>query len=360
MGALVNAEGAVPALSVVIPTYNAEKHLVEAVASVLRQDFCDFELLLVDDGSTDGTDAILRPLAADPRIRLLRNSRNKGLIATLHHAYAECRAPLIARMDADDICDPERFGRQVAFLRANQDVAIVGGAIRFFGNVAPNDFHFPTDHAAIRVAMLFYCPLAHPALMFRRELIDQGLMQYDDAFRHAEDYHLWSRLLLKVRASNLHDVVLDYRLHAQQVSSDSSDKQYAASLRVRRQMLEECGVGPTDEEIALHESVILEGPLPVANYMTRLAAWFRRLERANEVSAYWDAAALHSLLRGKFLATAQRTGSNLAQLTAEPATGHYISIDDVVLETQQPRLRARVKRRVRTLIWRLLTKIGRS
>lgn len=358
MGAPVNGEGAVPALSVVIPTYNAEKHLAEAVASVLNQDFGDFELLLVDDGSTDGTDAILQPMAADHRVRLLRNSQNIGLIATLHHAYAQCRAPLIARMDADDICDPQRFKRQFAFLRSNPDVAIVGGGISFFGNVAPNDFHFPTDHAAIRAAMLFYCPLAHPALMFRRQLIDQGLMQYDDAFRHAEDYHLWSRMLLKVKAANLHEVVLNYRLHAQQVSSDSSDKQYAASLRVRRQMLEECGVVPEDDEIALHESVILERPLPLADYMTRLAAWFRRLERANRDSAYWDAAALHALLRGKLLATAQRTGSNLTQLAAGPDTGHYISTDDVVLEKQQPR--PRLLARVKTLLWRLSTKIRRS
>ncbi len=358
----MNGEGAVPALSVVIPTYNAEKHVAEAVASVLSQDFADFELLLVDDGSTDGTSAILQSLTEDPRVRLLRNGQNMGLIATLHHAYAQCRAPLIARMDADDICDPARFAWQVAFLRANPDVAIVGGAIRFFGNVSPNDFHFPMDHAAIQVAMLFYCPLAHPALMFRRELIDQGLMQYDDAFRHAEDYHLWSRLLLKVKAANLHEVVLNYRLHARQVSSDSSDKQYAASLRVRRQMLEESGVVPEDEEVALHESVILERPLPVPDYMARLAAWFRRLERANEDSAYWDAAALHSLLRGKFLATAQRTGSSLAKLSDDPATRPYVSSDDVGLarEWQRQRLIVRVKRRVRTLLWRLSTKIGRS
>jgi GT2 family glycosyltransferase len=354
----VNGQGAVPALSVVIPTFNAEKYLAEAVASVLAQDFGDFELLIVDDGSTDGTSAILQSLADDPRLKLLRNNRNMGLIATLHHAYAQCSAPLIARMDADDICDPARLGRQVAFLQANPEVAIVGGAIRFFGNIAPNQFHFPTHHEAIRVAMLFYCPLAHPALMFRRELVDQGLMQYDDAFRHAEDYHLWSRLLLKVKAANLDDVVLNYRLHAQQVSSDSSDKQYAASLRVRRQMLDECGVVADEEEIALHESVILERPLPVAGYMTKLAAWFLRLERANSESGYWDATALHSLLRGKFLETAQRTETSLFQLASDPTSGHYVSHGDVGQPNQ--RLLTRIKRRVKALLWRLSTKIGRS
>ncbi|KQN74820.1 glycosyltransferase family 2 protein [Devosia sp. Leaf64] len=355
--------GAGPAVSVVIPTFNAEKFLAEAVASVLGQSFGDFELLVVDDGSTDGTSEILKSFAHDARLRLLRNDRNMGLIATLHHAYAQCRAPLIARMDADDVCDAERLGRQVAYLQANPEVAIVGGGIRFFGNISTKDFHFPTDHEAIRAAMLFYCPLAHPALTFRRELVDRGLMRYDDDFRHAEDYHLWSRLLLTVRAANLHDVVLNYRLHAQQVSSDSSDKQYAASLRVRRKMLEECGVLVDDEDIALHESVILERPIAIADYMPNLAAWFLRLEQANGRSGYWDAEALHSILRSKFLETAQRTGTNLFDLAVNSSTKHYLSAEDIKDLKPQPRTKRlflQTARRINAALRRISARIRLS
>jgi len=348
-----------PTISVVVPTYNAAKYVGEAVASVLAQDFTDFELLLVDDGSTDDTAAVLQPFASDPRVRMLRNERNMGLIATLHRAYAECKAPLIARMDSDDICEPSRFRQQVAFLAAHPDVAILGGAIRFFGNVAPNVFRFPLTHEAIRPAMLFYCPLAHPALMFRRKLIDNGLVRYDDAFRHAEDYHLWSRLLLQVRSANLPDVVLNYRLHPQQVSSDSSDKQYDASLRVRRQMLAEAGIEPSDDEVALHESVILERPLPRTDYLAALSDWFARLEEANRRSAYWDVAELHKLLRAKFQETARRTGANLPQLAASQASGRYISVEEASQPATEPstargRL-ARLKQRVRSLLWRMTT-----
>ncbi len=344
-----------PAVSVVVPTYNAGRYIAEAVTSILSQDFSDFELLLVDDGSTDDTATVVQPFAADPRVRLLRNERNMGLIATLHRAYAECRAQFIARMDADDICDPARLGRQVAFLRDHSEVGIVGGAIRFFGNVAPNVFQFPTDHEAIRPAMLFYCPLAHPALMFRRELVEQGLIRYDDNFRHAEDYHLWSHLLLRVTSANLPEVVLDYRLHAQQVSSDSSDKQYAASLRVRRQMLLECGLTPTDDEIALHESVILERPLPMADYLPRLARWFGRLESVNAASQYWDGPALHALLKSKFLETARRVGADLCPLSGQDDTGRYVAPVDIALAAAlpQPGLMERVKRRVKAIRRRL-------
>ena len=324
---------ATPALSVVVPAYNAALHLQEALRSVLDQDFEDFELIVIDDGSTDGTAALLQDFAADPRVRALTNERNMGLIATLHRGYAECRAPLIARMDSDDICDPARFRRQVEYLQANPDVGIVGGAIRFFGNVAPNVFRFPEGHEAIRPAMLFYCSLAHPALMFRRELVDRGLFRYDDAFRHAEDFHLWSRLLLSVKAANLPDVVLDYRLHAQQVSSDSSAKQYEASVRVRRQMLLEAGIDPDPDDFALHESVILERPLPRADYLPALAAWFGKLEDANARSGYWHSGELHRLLRGKFHECVARVGADLRGLAAAAPTSRYVTAEDA----RQPR-----------------------
>jgi len=342
-----------PALSVVMPTYNGERFLREAVVSVLAQEFSDFELLVVDDGSTDGTAAVLQTFMADPRLRVLRNDVNLGLIATLHKAYAECRAPLIARMDSDDLCELGRFQRQTDFLRTNPDVAIVGGAIRFFGNVAPNVFRFPATHEGIRPAMLFYCPLAHPALMFRRELVDRGLLRYQDAFKHAEDYHLWSRLLLEVRSANLPDVVLSYRLHAQQVSSDSSKKQYDASLRVRQQMLEEAGIAPSEEEVALHESVLLERPLPRADYLGALAGWFERVEDGNSRSGYWDARELHQLLRGKFRDCAVRVGADLPRLAADAGTGRYLSAEEPAGAREGLGLAARVKRKLKTLLWRI-------
>lgn len=357
MDSTVTRASTIPGLSVVVPTYNAARYVREALQSILEQEHTDFELIVIDDGSTDDTPALLAPLAGDPRVRLLRNERNMGLIATLHRGYAECRAPLIARMDSDDICEPSRFRRQVEFLRSHPDVGIVGGAIRFFGNVPqPRVFQFPLAHEAIRPAMLFYCSLAHPALMFRRELVDQGLFRYDDAFRHAEDFHLWSRLLLSIKAANLPDVVLDYRLHAQQVSSDSSARQYEASLRVRRQMLADAGVELTDEDMALHESVILERPLPRADYLSRLAVWFGKLEDANTRSGYWHSGELHQLLRGRFHECVARVGGDLRSLSGLALTSRYVAADEAQRSSAasgHPGLRARLKRGLKAMLWRL-------
>lgn len=331
-----------------MPAYNAGVHLADAIRSVLEQSFTDFELIVVNDGSSDDTVAILSQFASDSRLRVVHNEQNLGLIATLHRGLSECRAPFIARMDADDICEPQRFERQVAFLRDRPDIDIVGGAIRFFGNIPqPNVFQFPNTHEAIHPAMLFFCPLAHPSLMFRRELVERGLFCYDDEFRHAEDYHLWSRLLLKVRAANLPELVLHYRLHQSQVSSGQANHQYEASLRVRKKMLDEAGVVWTDQDIAIHESVILERPLSRPDYLEALAAWFGKVEDGNQKSAYWDATALHELLRGKFIEVVRRVGTNMHAVARGTNAARYVTPDDAATHLNIPlsvRMRALLRR----------------
>jgi len=325
-----------PALSVLMPAYNAAIHLDAAIRSVLEQSFTDFELIVVNDGSSDDTVAILSRFASDSRLRVVHNECNLGLIATLHRGLAQCRAPLIARMDADDICDSQRFERQLAFLRNRPDIDMVGGAIRFFGNIAePNVFQFPTTHEAIHPAMLFFCPLAHPTLMFRRELVERGLFRYDDEFRHAEDYHLWSRLILQVHVANLPELVLHYRLHQSQVSSGQANHQYNASLRVRKKMLGEAKIAWTDQDIVLHESVILERPLSRPDYLEALAAWFGKIEDGNEHSAYWDAASLHQLLRGKFAEVVRRQGSNAIAVARGVYAARYIDPANIPLRERR-------------------------
>lgn len=338
-----------PAISVLMPAYNAGVHLADAIRSVLDQSFTDFELIIINDGSSDNTVAVLSQFSSESRLRIIHNERNLGLIATLHRGLAECRAPLIARMDADDICDPRRFERQATLLRDRPDIDIVGGAIRFFGNVShPNVFQFPITHETIHPAMLFFCSLAHPTLMFRRELVERDLFRYDDEFRHAEDYHLWSRLLLQVRAANLPELVLHYRLHKTQVSSGRGDQQYEASLRVRRKMLGEAGINWTDADIALHESVILERPLSRPDYLEALAAWFGKIEDGNHKSAYWDTTALHDLLRGKFIEAARRANANMQIVVRGTNAARYVTAEDVDAHQHIP-----LSVRVRVLLRRL-------
>ena len=226
-----------PAISVAMSVYNGERFLAEAIESVLAQTFTDFEFLALDDGSTDGTRAILSHYAArDSRLRPIVRG-NKGLIVSLNQLLDEARAPLIARMDADDICLPERFARQHAFLMANPDYGVVVCRcedIDEHGNFWPvNAPPHPETHegfiAAVAAEQLLLC---HPAVMFRRDVV-QAVGGYHAAFAHCEDLDLWLRLATVTRIGNLPEVLIRYRHYPDQVSSRHATQQQIGAAVAR-------------------------------------------------------------------------------------------------------------------------------
>ncbi len=209
-------------VSVILPVRNGGAYLETAVTSILRQSMHDFELLVIDDGSTDAAFAAVRPVAArDGRIRLLRNP-GSGIVDALNFGLAESRCALIARMDADDIALPDRFARQVEFLDREPSVAVLGTQAAFIdpsGNLTGDRTHFPTDPGSIAAALLTRgCVLRHPTVLARRDVLLRA-GGYRPAPAKAEDYDLWLRLSEHVRLANLPEVLLYYRVHSDQVSA---------------------------------------------------------------------------------------------------------------------------------------------
>lgn len=212
-----------PAISVAMSVYNGERFLSEAIESVLAQSWHDFEFLILDDGSSDSSLEIIRRHAvADSRIRVIARE-NRGLVASLNQLLTEARAPLVARMDADDICAPQRFERQIAFLAARPDHGVVG-SLSFdidengdsFPLIAPEH---PLTHAQFLAHIASGGPLlAHPTVMYRRDVV-LAAGGYHAAFRHCEDYDLWLRLAHATRIANLPERLLRYRHYAGQVSN---------------------------------------------------------------------------------------------------------------------------------------------
>lgn len=216
-----------PRISVAMAVYNNALYLAEAIESILAQTFTDFEFLIVDDGSTDGSGAIIDEYAAcDPRIRAIHQP-NRGLVASLNRLIAETRAPLIARMDGDDVALPERFARQLAFLDANPDYGVVGTRTRDIdaaGRLSPALDAHPLDHASF-LAVLETGPwLCHPSVMMRTDLV-RAAGGYRAAFRHCEDYDLWLRLSATTRLCSLPDRLLHYRRTEGQVSVAHAEEQ---------------------------------------------------------------------------------------------------------------------------------------
>lgn len=210
-----------PQLSVAMSVFNNAPYLSTAIESILTQTFRDFEFLIVNDGSTDDSAAIIdRFAAADHRIRAIHQS-NRGLIYSLNLLIAEARAPLIARMDGDDIALPTRFERQIAYLRANPDIGVLGtGADTIDENGQPGRRRFDnvTNPEAVVADLENGPPLCHPSVVMRRDIV-RSVGGYHAAYLHCEDYDLWLRLSEITRMTSLPERLILYRQSASQVSN---------------------------------------------------------------------------------------------------------------------------------------------
>jgi glycosyltransferase involved in cell wall biosynthesis len=207
-----------PEITVLLCVFNGADHLNEAVASVLHQTFKDFELLIIDDGSKDGTPAIVRNIR-DQRVRSIRHDTNRGLIFRLNEGIGIAEGRYIARMDADDLCHQERLERQYQFLENHPEVGVLGTAVRIINREGQGRivYQYPQDHEVIDWILPFVCPLVHPSIMMRRDLI-RSVGGYAASAVHAEDYDLWERLLPLTRFANLPQPLLDLRKHNDSVT----------------------------------------------------------------------------------------------------------------------------------------------
>jgi glycosyltransferase involved in cell wall biosynthesis len=210
-----------PMISVLMPVYNAKRYVAEAIESILDQTFRDFEFLIVDDGSTDGSLEIIKRYGRkDSRIQWLAGD-NAGYVVRLNSMIQWAKGDLIARMDADDVALPDRFARQVDFLRSHPEVDVVGGAQEHIDSKGyPLHVHYdPQGHEEIsELAMSGACPINHPSVIMRRKaLLAAG--GYEVEMMPSEDLDLWLRMGERGRLANLPDVITRYRLHGSSISA---------------------------------------------------------------------------------------------------------------------------------------------
>ncbi len=221
-----------PTVSVLLTVYNEKPYLRRAVQSILDQTFEDFEFIIINDGSTDGSKDLLDRFAhCDERIRCV-HQENKGLIASLNRGLNMAHGKYIARMDADDIAHPERLQAQVRFLDTNPDIGVLGTQVEWINDSgkADGEWNFPTDPDQVAWRLLFGTCLCHPSVMMRASLV-QDLGGYTAWATHGEDYELWTRALLKSRLANLPETLLKYRRHGKTVSEQNRETQFETTGR---------------------------------------------------------------------------------------------------------------------------------
>jgi glycosyltransferase involved in cell wall biosynthesis len=224
-----------PKITVLMPVYNCELYIQEAVDSILKQTFTDFEFLIIDDASTDNTVAIIKTYN-DPRIQLIQKPQNSGYTNSLNYGLGVAKGEYIARMDGDDVSLPERFAKQVAFLDTNPDVVLCGTLYQIIGTNKICDH--PLTHETIKVKLISGCYIAHPTVMFRKNVFESNKLEYDPKMEPAEDYELWSRLVFLGEIANIGEVLLHYRVHSQQTSIIRGTRQKKVSREIRIRMLE--------------------------------------------------------------------------------------------------------------------------
>ena len=243
-----------PRITVLMPVYNGEAFLREAISSVLCQTFKDFELLVINDGSKDRSVAVIESVH-DPRIKVIHNEVNKGLIYSLNKGFDLARGEYIARMDCDDISLPTRLEKQLNFMQAHPRVGISGTWIEVMGK-KNYLMKYPQGSESIRCHMLFYCAVAHPSVILRKEMIKRHGLYFDQSYVRAEDYELWVRALSdNVQLVNYPEVLVRYRLRQDLLRTKLGKDQLATASRVRRNQLENMGFDAQEEDFWIHEAV---------------------------------------------------------------------------------------------------------
>ncbi|MCP3761379.1 glycosyltransferase [Domibacillus sp. A3M-37] len=258
-----------PKVTVLMPVYNGELYLKEAIESILNQSFKDFEFLIINDGSTDSSEEIIKSYG-DSRIRLVNNERNLRLIATLNKGLELARGEYIARMDCDDISHPKRLEKQVKKMNSDESIAICGTGFKVIGKHGLKPLIL-TDFKSIRNYLHIGNCIVHPSIMIRKSILRKNNYYYDPLYTHIEDYELFVRISKKYKIVNLNKNLLHYRLSPNGISRQFSDKQYERTFNLSEQALQNKGIMLNRKpymKLQLQKIEILQAQQEIKNILT--------------------------------------------------------------------------------------------
>jgi glycosyltransferase involved in cell wall biosynthesis len=325
-------------VSVVLPVYNVASHIRQTIDSLLQQTFQDFELLVLDDCSTDDTAAQVQAID-DPRLKLVRNPRNLGRAGTDNAALAYVRGQYLAKMDGDDLCHPERLARQVAYLDQYPEVNVVGSYMQNFGASTYLN-RYPAQPTDAQVLTLFTLPTGNPSAMLRTSLFTQYGMRYDAALRQTEDYDFCARYIRQLRIATIQEALIQYRVPQHTRKKDILSERASVSDEVREQLLRQWGLPCTTRELQVHNAIaMLERSIGDVT-LAEVEAWLRKLISFNDEQPLFDPKALRRGLGERWFEVCytypQRRLSGPRQFGSSPLAA-YVSL------TNQQRLKFLLK-----------------
>lgn len=323
-----------PKVTVFIPVYNRELYVGEAIESILAQTFSDFEILLVDDGSTDHSVEKIRSFS-DSRIRLICNEENLGIPKTRNRGVELARGQYMAMLDSDDRSFPERLEKQVAFLESHPGYAQVGSWCRMMdaqGRVLNKIKRQPTQAEDIHAQFLFRCAMSNRSIMARTALLQE--YGYRNDFPRCQDYELHVRLAKKYKLGNIPECLVYGRIHPQQITGQTPDLGDAKKQEIISRQLNELGVTFSQEDLVPHLTLSRMRKsqfVPNVEYLQWAKEWLGQLQQANkQTKCYAEPAFSHALCQKWFQScwTARKTmGWSVGKyFFSSPLSKHILAI----------------------------------
>ncbi len=220
---------------------NGERFLPESINSILAQTFNDFEFIIVDDGSTDATSEILKEYSSkDSRVKVVTNPENFGLTRSLNIGIRAAHGEYIARMDAGDTSEPERFSKQVEFLDRNLDHVLVGSFASTFDENSKKvgEMNSAIDSESVKKVLIRYNPIVHSSIMVRKDILEKA-GNYNEAWKYAQDYEMYFRLMKFGKLANLPEQLVSYRLSPNSITRKKNNKQVGFAIKARIKAIKE-------------------------------------------------------------------------------------------------------------------------
>lgn len=315
-----------PLISVIMSTYNEEKYIETSLKSLLNQTFQDFEIIIVDDASTDNTRQLIQGLG-DERIHLICNEENQGLTKNLNRALKYTKGKYIARMDGDDIALRERFEKQYQYMEKHPQTMLVSCYTKSFGD-SDLIFALPDDSEILRVRMLVRPVYAHPGFMMRRELVEAGY-RYNEEYRTAQDYEFASRVAEKNKIGLVPEVLLLYRVHKKQVSAKAGNQQLHNADRIRKRQLERLGVQLSENQWEDYQAWAKEAKVSGLEDFDRIHEVIQKMLRCNDKTKIYPPKVMETTLK-KMLYTWVIRNKDIKYILAFPKVCRY-RIKDMLL-----------------------------
>ncbi|MCG3686180.1 glycosyltransferase [Aliarcobacter butzleri] len=293
-------------ISVILPVYNGEKYLKEAIESILNQTYTNFEFIIIDDGSKDSSLEIIKEYEKEDERIVAVSRENKGLIATLNEGIEKAKGKYIARMDQDDISLPNRFEEQLKIMENDKEIVVCGSWINVFGENRKEKIskYFQYDKE-IKANLIMSCCFAHPSVMMRRDAFLDNNIWYDENFKNAEDYHLWTQLARVGKFYNIPKVLLNYRFletSITRVADKNESQRKQVYTNIFAEALNLIDYKRTKEEIELsfiisHKDRIKTNKID----LNKLKVYFDKIVQANQKNKFVDGFTLYKMLGNRWL-----------------------------------------------------------